>query len=100
MNRREIGWSWWHDLRRIWRLLRDPHTPGWLKLIPLLVVLYILSPIDLLPDLAIPGIGSLDDLVLLLLALRMLLDLAPREKRNPPSGQGEVIEATYRVLEE
>jgi uncharacterized membrane protein YkvA (DUF1232 family) len=51
------------------------------------------------PDLAIPGLGSLDDLVLALLALRLLLDLAPPAER-PPSRSGEVIDATYRVLEE
>jgi len=54
---------------------------------------------DFVPDLAIPGLGSLDDLVLALLALRLLLDLAPPAER-PPSRSGEVIDATYRVLEE
>ncbi|MFZ8843122.1 MULTISPECIES: DUF1232 domain-containing protein [Thermoflexus] len=87
------------DLWRIWRLWRDPRTPGWVKALPLLVLLYILSPIDFVPDLAIPGLGSLDDLVLALLALRLLLDLAPPAER-PPSRSGEVIDATYRVLEE
>lgn len=100
MGRHGTLWSWWHDLRRIWRLMRDPRTPGWLKLLPLLALIYILSPIDLLPDLMIPGIGSLDDLLLLLLALRILLDLAPAEKPRASSGREEVIEATYRVLEE
>lgn len=90
----------WRALRRIWRLLRDPRTPGWVKLIPTLVLLYILSPIDFLPDLGIPGIGVLDDLVLLLLALRMLLDRAPAEGRDVPSRREEVIDAPYRVLEE
>jgi len=92
--------GWWRDLRRIWRLMRDPRTPGWLKLLPLLALIYILSPIDFLPDLAIPGIGSLDDLVLLLLAWRLLLDLAPAEERRAPPRGEEVIEAHYRVLEE
>ncbi len=92
--------SWWRDLRRIWRLMRDPRTPGWLKLLPLLALIYILSPVDLLPDLMIPGIGALDDLVLLLLVLRVLLDLAPAEEQPASHRRDEVIEATYRVLEE
>jgi len=87
------------DLWRIWRLWRDPRTPGWAKVLPLLVLLYVLSPIDFMPDLMIPGLASLDDLVLALLTLRLLLDLAPPAER-PPSPRGEVIDATYRVLEE
>ncbi len=100
MRQQGTLWSWWRDLRRIWRVMRDPRTPGWLKMLPLLALIYILSPIDLLPDLAIPGIGSLDDLIILLLALRMLIDLAPGEERRPPSKREDVIEATYRVLED
>ncbi len=100
MSRWGTVWGVWRDLRRIWRLMRDPRTPAWLKGIPLLALLYILSPIDFLPDLMIPGIGSLDDLILLLLSLRLLLDLAPREERGGPPRRGEVVDATYRVLEE
>lgn len=100
MGQRGILWDGLRNLRRIWRLMRDPRTPGWLKMIPLLVLIYILSPIDLLPDLMIPGISSLDDLVLVLLALRMLLDLAPAEDRQTPSRREEVIETTYRVLKD
>lgn len=99
---RQLGtlWNWWRDLRRIWRAMRDPRTPGWLKTLPLLALIYVLSPIDLLPDLMIPGIGALEDLLIMLLALRMLLDLAPEEDQRPPSKREDVVEATYRVLEE
>ncbi len=87
------------DLWRIWRLWRDPRTPGWAKVLPLLVLLYVLSPIDFMPDLMIPGLASLDDLLLALLTLRLLLDLAPPAERSS-SPRGEVIDATYRVLKE
>ena len=42
-----------------------------------MIVLYVLSPIDLIPDF-IPVIGFLDDIVLVPLAIRWLL------KRLPP----------------
>ena len=43
------------------RLLREPQV-GWLaKLVPLLAVMYVLSPLDLVPD-VIPIVGELDDL--------------------------------------
>ena len=65
------------DARQLWFALRHPNAPGWLKLGAALIVLYVLSPIDLLPD-ALPIIGVVDDLVLVPLAIRWLL------KRLPP----------------
>jgi uncharacterized membrane protein YkvA (DUF1232 family) len=65
------------DARQLWFALRHPNAPGWLKLGAVLIVLYTLSPIDLLPD-ALPIIGVVDDLVLVPLAMRWLL------KRLPP----------------
>jgi uncharacterized membrane protein YkvA (DUF1232 family) len=59
------------------RLYRDSRVPGWVKLIPVAGLLYFFSPIDLIPDLALPGLGEVDDVVLLLLALKMFVDLAP-----------------------
>lgn len=86
------------------RLLRDPRVPGIVKLIPLLAVLYVLSPIDLLPD-TIPVLTQLDDVAVLLLALRMFVDLAPADVRAELSGGAaaaatETITTTYRVKEE
>jgi len=72
---------WWTllrgDARQLWFALRHPGAPGWLKLGALLIVLYLVSPFDLIPD-ALPVVGVVDDLVLLPLAIRFLL------KRLPP----------------
>jgi uncharacterized membrane protein YkvA (DUF1232 family) len=65
------------DARTLWFALRHPGAPAWLKLGTALIVLYVISPIDLIPDF-IPGIGMLDDVVLVPLAIRWLL------KRLPP----------------
>jgi uncharacterized membrane protein YkvA (DUF1232 family) len=65
------------DARQLWYALRHPAAPGWLKVGTGLIVLYVLSPIDLVPDF-IPFIGVVDDLVLVPLAIRWLL------KRLPP----------------
>lgn len=65
------------DARQLWFALRHPGAPGWLKLGTALIALYVLSPIDLLPD-VIPVLGVVDDLVLVPLAIRWLL------KRLPP----------------
>lgn len=65
------------DARQLWFALRHPAAPGWLKLGTALIAIYLLSPIDLIPD-ALPLIGVVDDLVLVPLAIRFLL------KRLPP----------------
>ncbi len=41
-------------------------------------MVYLLSPIDLVPGI-VPGLGQLDDLALVLFALKMTLRLAPQE---------------------
>ena len=64
------------DARRLWFALRHPAAPGWLKLGSALIVLYLVSPIDLVPD-AIPLLGVVDDLVIVPLAIRWLLARLP-----------------------
>jgi uncharacterized membrane protein YkvA (DUF1232 family) len=54
------------------RLLGDPRVPAESKLLLGLLVVYLASPIDLIPDF-IPVAGQLDDALLLALALRHLV---------------------------
>ena len=65
------------DALKLWFALRHPAAPGWLKLGTALIALYVLSPIDLIPD-VLSFIGVVDDLLLVPLAIRWLL------KRLPP----------------
>ena len=58
------------------RALRHPLQPRRLKPAVGLMLLYPVSPIDLLPD-YIPVLGLVDDLVLLPLAVRFVLDRLP-----------------------
>jgi uncharacterized membrane protein YkvA (DUF1232 family) len=99
-----------------WRLLNDSRVPGWIKLIPAVGLVYLLSPIDLIPDLMLPGLGEVDDIVVLVLALKMFVDLSPpgvvrehlqdllgkRGATAPPDepAEGPTIEAAYRLLDE
>jgi uncharacterized membrane protein YkvA (DUF1232 family) len=76
------------DARQLWAALRHPAAPGWLKLGTALVVLYVFSPIDIVPDF-LPGIGVVDDLVLVPLAIRWLLKRLPPEiARAVAAGSG------------
>ena len=60
------------DARQLWIALRHPAAPTWLKVGTALIVLYVLSPIDLIPD-VFPVLGWMDDVVLVPLAIRFLL---------------------------
>ena len=53
------------DAMRLWRALRHPASPTWLKWAVAGLALYLVSPVDLLPDF-IPLLGMVDDLVLIL----------------------------------
>ena len=66
------------DARQLWAALRHPAAPRWLKLGAAMIVLYVLSPVDLLPDF-LPVIGVVDDIVLVPLAMRWLLKRLPPE---------------------
>jgi len=69
------------DLRLLWRALRHPLAPAWLKLGTLGLVVYLLSPVDLIPDL-LPFVGVVDDVVLIPLAIAWMLRRLPARLRQ------------------
>lgn len=101
------------NLRLAWHLLLDSRVPWLTKLIvPGLMALYILSPIDIIPDWFV-GLGQLDDLAVLVLAVKLFIELSPREvvqehlrrlagggSASPTgaSAEGEVVDGEYRVI--
>jgi len=81
------------------KLFMDPKVPASAKLIPVLALLYLLSPIDLIPD--FPIIGQIDDVAVLLIALKLFTDMAGPKAASEESiaddSQDDVISADYRV---
>lgn len=69
------------DAKRLGYALGHPESPGWLKVGAAALVLYLVSPIDFIPDM-LPVIGVLDDLVIVPLALRWLLARLPAHIRT------------------
>ena len=61
-----------------WRLFWDERVPFGTKVVPLLTLFYLLMPLDLVPD-AFLGVGQMDDLVILLVGLRVFISLCPLE---------------------
>lgn len=76
-------WSWTllvRPIRKAWSDFRNPSVPKWIKLIPVLAIVYALSPIDVIPDVFV-GLGQLDDVGIILLALKLFTSLSqPRIK--------------------
>ncbi len=83
----------------IFRLLKDPRVPAKAKAKLGLFVVYLASPIDVIPDF-IPVLGQMDDLVAAVLVVRDILQTTPQEVvLELWSGQGDVIKTIGAVLD-
>jgi uncharacterized membrane protein YkvA (DUF1232 family) len=87
------------NLRLAWRLFRDPELPSGFRLIPVVALLYLLFPVDFLPD-VVPGLGQADDLTVLLLGLKLFLDTCPPAMVEKHLARMTSVEASYRVVDE
>lgn len=101
-----------HRVQLVWRLLVDRRVPLPTKLIiPGVVGVYVLSPIDLMPDVLLL-LGQIDDLAVLLAGIALFIELCPKEiveehraalaRPSAPdadSSQAETVDAEYRVIE-
>ena len=61
----------------LWFALKNPDTPKFMKFLGFVVLLYVLSPIDLIPDF-IPILGYLDELILVTLMVSVCLYFIPQ----------------------
>ena len=90
------------------RLLRDPRVPWLTKGVPLLAALYLVAPLDFVPDI-FPVLGQLDDLGVAVVALEVFLRLCPsgarafheaaiaeRRAYSPMASTDEIIDAEWR----
>jgi len=82
-----------------WRLFRDERVSPAVKAIPLVGLLYLVWPIDLLPDL-LPGLGQLDDIAILLLALNWFVQACPRDVVEDIRSGAKTISARYTVVDD
>lgn len=76
--------SFWRMLRHlpklvrlIFRLLRDPRVPILGKIVFFTGIAYTVWPVDLIPELLTPVVGSLDDVAVLLLCAKYLFYRTP-----------------------
>jgi uncharacterized membrane protein YkvA (DUF1232 family) len=96
------------NARLAWRLLREPRVPIWAKAVPVAALVYLVSPLDFIPD-VMPFVGEVDDLAVVLIALQAFLSICPSravlfhrealaqgQRFTPMPATGEVIEAEWR----
>ena len=63
-------------VRLYWRLFNDARVSIWPKALLVGALAYVVLPFDLIPD-AIPFVGEIDDVVILLAAARWFLQWCP-----------------------
>jgi uncharacterized membrane protein YkvA (DUF1232 family) len=124
-----MNWRWWlaghpavvraggvwavlRQARLAFRLLRDERVPTAVKLVIPATLLYLISPLDLVPDL-IPVVGQVDDVMLLLLGVVAFIKLCPAwlvaehegsiagEEVPPraPTANSDPIDASYQWVD-
>lgn len=64
-------------LRLYIRLMRDARVPLKAKMLVVGALIYLISPVDFMPDFLFPVVGQMDDLLVLILAFRGLVRLSP-----------------------
>jgi len=77
-------------IKLYWRVFTDRRVSLLPKAILVAGIAYFVIPIDLIPDFPLIGLGQIDDLVVLVLALRGFIALAPRT----------VVEEHVRLIDE
>ena len=66
------------DIPAVFLALKEKRTPWYAKILAALIVVYALSPVDLIPDF-IPVLGYLDDLIILPALIACCVKCIPEE---------------------
>lgn len=66
-------------IKLVLRLMADKRVNFFLKLLPIGALVYLISPVDLAPGVALPVIGALDDAAVLWLGTTLFVELCPPE---------------------
>jgi uncharacterized membrane protein YkvA (DUF1232 family) len=88
-------------LKLILRLMGDKRVNFFLKLLPIGALIYLVSPIDLIPGAVLPVIGALDDAAVLWLGTTLFVSLCPDDiVQEHTNALHKVIPATWRDASE
>jgi len=98
------------QLKLVWLLFKDKRVSIWIKSIIPIALLYLISPVDFIPGMLLPGLGALDDMGVILLGMSLFVKLSPPELvqyylhqleyGNDFYDEGETVDTTYHVVDE
>jgi uncharacterized membrane protein YkvA (DUF1232 family) len=97
------------QFRLVWLLLKDGRVSFLTKLILPLSLLYLISPIDIIPAALFPIFGGLDDLGVILLGMALFVKMAPSHivqsyqnelEYGDLYNDDQTIDTTYRMIDE
>ena len=71
----------WQQAQLVYRLIRDPNVPIYLKALPFLSLAYFFFPFDLIFDIY-PIIGQVDDLAIIVALSKVFIELSPQDVVN------------------
>ena len=89
------------------RLIGDRRVSGFIKLLPIASIAYLISPVDLMPGAVIPLLGALDDAAVVWLGTTLFIELCPSDvvhehkealDMEGSSDTGEIVDAETRDL--
>ena len=81
----------------ILRLMGDQRVNFFLKLLPIAAVIYVVSPVDLIPGAVLPIIGALDDAVVIWLGTTLFVTLCPDEVvQEHTNALNKVVTSSWR----
>ena len=88
-------------IKLVLRLMSDRRVNFFLKLLPIASLVYLVSPVDLVPGLALPIIGALDDAAVLWIGLSLFMSLCPDDVvQEHLNSLQNVIPGTWRETSE
>tara|TARA_B100000749_G_C18264711_1_gene397800 strand:- start:336 stop:674 length:339 start_codon:yes stop_codon:yes gene_type:complete len=98
----------WNLIHLIWKLILDRRISIFPKLIIPAVLIYFLSPIDLVPDI-LPVLGHLDDILIILPALIAFFLMIPKNiisehtqniKSSKKNTRNTIIDGSYHYVDD
>ncbi len=97
---RQVGLALPNMGKLLVRLMRDPRVPLRPKITVGATLLYLVSPIDLIPEMIAPVIGQVDDILLIAFSLDRLVKAAgPSIAAEHWDGDGDVLDVIRSVTE-
>ncbi len=87
------------DMRLAWQLMRDPESPFYLKLLPLLAIVYFIAPEYFV---AWPLATPIDDVAVFYAALKGIVNLAPPHLVAKYTGDPSLnyVDGEYEMVED